>query len=66
MLRGIVATFHPERGVGVIETSTGERLAFHCTAISDGSRRIDEGATVTLTVGPGRHGRWEAVEVARI
>jgi cold shock CspA family protein len=66
MLPGIVATFDTERGVGVIETSTGERLPFHCTAVSDGSRRIDEGAAVTLTVGAGRHGRWEAVEVARI
>jgi cold shock CspA family protein len=66
MLRGNVATFQTDRGVGVIETSTGERLAFHCTAVSDGSRRIDEGAAVILTVGPGRHGRWEAVEVARV
>ncbi len=66
MLRGVVTTFDPQRGVGVIETSTGERFGFHCTAIADGSRRIDEGAEVSLATGPGRHGRWEAVDIARI
>ncbi len=33
---------------------------FHATAIADGSRTIEEGATVSFSVAPGRRGRYEA------
>ena len=37
---------------------------FHCTAIADGSRRIDVGADVGFVLRPGHLGRWEARDVS--
>lgn len=60
---GTVTGFDADAGLGEIEESTGERFAFHCTAITDGSRDIDEGRSVGFLVGPGGPGVWEAVSV---
>jgi cold shock CspA family protein len=60
---GRVVSFDVDAGLGEVETVGGERFAFHCTAIADGSRRIDPGARVAFRVGPGGPGRWEASEV---
>src|SRR5664279_142855 len=59
-LVGDVAEFDDPRGVGVIEYGTGHRIDFHCTAITDGSRRIDPGTVVAFEVAAGRLGRLEA------
>jgi cold shock CspA family protein len=56
-LVGDVAEFDDPRGLGVIEYGTGHRIEFHCTAITDGSRRIDVGTVVAFEVVAGR--RWE-------
>jgi cold shock CspA family protein len=40
-----------------------EALAFHSTAIVDGSRTIQAGARVRYRIVPGRQGRWEATDV---
>jgi cold shock CspA family protein len=61
-LLGHVARFDDPRGIGVV--ASGDRsFPFHCTAITDGSRRIDEGAPVAFTVGPGHLGRLQASSV---
>jgi cold shock CspA family protein len=61
-LLGHVASFDEPRGIGVV--ATGDRsFGFHCTAITDGSRRIDEGTPVVFTVGPGHLGRLQASSV---
>ena len=61
MAAGTVATFDEAKGFGTVrDDSTGEEHFFHCTAIADGTRTIDVGATVTFDVVPGRNGRWEA------
>ncbi len=61
-LLGHVAAFDDPRGIGVV--SSGDRtFGFHCTAITDGSRRIDEGAPVAFTVGAGHLGRLQALSV---
>lgn len=65
MARGIVVEYDTDRGIGEIETTEGLRVSFHCSVLSDGSRLIDEGATVEFTIGAGRLGRWEAVSVAK-
>ncbi|MGH8997570.1 MAG: hypothetical protein ACRDYB_16340 [Acidimicrobiales bacterium] len=57
-----MAGFDDPRGIGVVE-SGGRCFDFHCTAITDGSRRIDEGAPVAFTVGPGHRGRLQASSV---
>ena len=63
-LLGHVASFDEPRGIGVVASGDGDRrFAFHCTAITDGSRRIDEGAPVVFTVGPGHLGRLQASSV---
>jgi cold shock CspA family protein len=60
---GRVVSFDVDVGLGEVETAAGERFAFQCTAITDGTRRIDAGTPVAFRVGPGGPGRWEASEV---
>jgi cold shock CspA family protein len=63
MAEGEVLAFDEPAGYGTIESSTGERYFFHCTAIADGSRTIAVGVPVVFDVVPGRRGRWEAAAV---
>ncbi|HUD17383.1 MAG TPA: hypothetical protein VMQ59_08970, partial [Acidimicrobiales bacterium] len=62
-LVGDVIEFDEPRGLGVVEYGTGQRLTFHCTAITDGTRRIDVGTVVAFVVSAGRLGRLEARSV---
>jgi cold shock CspA family protein len=57
---GIVAEFDVDRGLGTVDVDGATVLPFHCTAIADGSRRIDPGTRVTFVVVPGHLGRLEA------
>ncbi len=57
---GRVASFDPARGLGTVAEDGGGSYGFHATAIADGSRRIEVGADVTFTVGPGHRGLYEA------
>ncbi len=59
-VRGRVVEFDEHVGTGTVEGEDGRRLAFHCVAIADGSRRVDVGAAVAYEVVPGRLGRYEA------
>ncbi len=59
-LVGDVAAFDEARGLGVIEYGPGRTLPFHCTAITDGTRRIPVGAVVAFSVTAGRLGLLEA------
>ncbi len=53
-------TLDPESGSA---GPAGESVAFHSTAIIDGSRTIDVGTRVRYRVVAGRQGRWEATDV---
>jgi cold shock CspA family protein len=55
-----VASFDPIRGLGAVDDDDGTRRGFHATAIADGSRHIQVGATVVFTVTPGHRGLYEA------
>jgi cold shock CspA family protein len=57
---GRVSSFDADRGLGTVEDDRGLSLPFHCTAIADGTRRIDVGAAVTFVVVAGALGRLEA------
>jgi cold shock CspA family protein len=57
---GRVAVWDDARGVGELASADGAQLGFHCTAIVDGSRTIDEGTAVAYTVVAGRLGQPEA------
>ena len=61
--RGTVRAFDADVGLGEIAGDDGRHYPFHCVAVADGSRRIDEGASVTFSVRPGLPGRWEAFDI---
>lgn len=65
-LLGRVTAFDEQRGLGTVTAEDGCELPFHCTAISDGSRRIDVGAAVAFVVVPGHRGRREARGLVRL
>lgn len=60
---GVVASFDDPRGIGVIADDDGADVPFHCTAIADGTRSIDEGVRVRFSLSPGHQGRWEAIDI---
>jgi cold shock CspA family protein len=62
---GTVASFDAVKGLGVVSADRGD-YPFHCTAICDGSRTIDEGVVVSFDVVPGRAGRWEATRICPV
>ncbi len=61
-MEGIVVAFDEPRGLGTIE-SEGGSYPFHCTALADGTRTVDEGTAVTFEVRPAGMGRWEAARI---
>ena len=61
-LVGTVLEFDDPRGIGVVGCG-GRSVPFHCTAITDGSRYIDVGASVEVRLGPSRLGKIEATSV---
>jgi len=60
-----VRDFDEAAGWGTVVAADGRELFFHCTAIADGTRTIEVGAAVEVTVAAGRLGRWEATDVRR-
>jgi cold shock CspA family protein len=60
---GRVVAFDAEAGLGRLATDDGTSLAFHCTAVTDGSRQVEVGRAVAFTAGPAGPGRWEALQV---
>ena len=62
-MTGEVEEFDEPKGYGTVRADDGTEYFFHCTAIADGSRTIDEGARVEFEVVPGRLGRWEAADL---
>jgi len=60
--RGIVTEFDAHVGLGTIADDEGTEYLFHCVEIADGSRIVDEGATVRFS--PMRKfGRPEAADI---
>jgi CspA family cold shock protein len=62
-VRGAVVAFDADKGYGTVRADDGRDLFFHCTAIADGTRTIDVGASVEFDVVAGRLGQWEAAAV---
>ena len=63
---GVVTEFDEPRGLGAVDADDGYRYPFHCTAIADGTRRIDVGARVVFSRAAGHLGRIEARSIQRI
>ena len=66
LLAGRVTAFDHRRGLGAVETTDGATYGFHATAITDGTRTIAVGTSVTLHVGPGHRGLYEAWSVTAV
>jgi len=60
---GAVLAYDEHKGYGTVRGEDGRELFFHCTAIADGSRRIEVGALVHYDVVPGHRGRYQAVRL---
>ena len=60
---GTVETFDQQIGLGTVRTADGGEFAFHCTAITDGTRTIEVGTPVGFLVGATHHGDHEARSV---
>jgi cold shock CspA family protein len=60
---GTVTAFDVGRGLGTVADGSGRAWPFHCTAIADGSRRIEVGTPVAFVVAAGHLGRDEAREL---
>ncbi|MDA8271852.1 MAG: cold shock domain-containing protein [Actinomycetota bacterium] len=63
---GVVKEFDESVGLGVITSSDGKDLPFHCTMISDGTRTIEIGRPVCFRVFAAVKGRVEAIEVGKL
>lgn len=60
MVAGTVTEYDFERGLGTVTAADGRAYRFHCSAIADGTRRIDLDRAVVFDVGPAGLGQWEA------
>ena len=64
--RGTVVAFDDRAGYGTVRADDGHEYFFHCTAIADGTRTIEQDATVAFAVVPGGRGQWEATRLAPV
>lgn len=60
---GHVSAFDIEVGVGEVESASGERFAFHCTAIAEGKRVIEVGVMVVFSLLAYHGGVLQAVDL---
>jgi cold shock CspA family protein len=62
---GSVAAFDARRGLGEVALDDGRTIDFHATQVADGTRAIEVGQRVTLSVVPWHAGKLEGTDVAR-
>jgi CspA family cold shock protein len=60
-----VTAFDDAAGLGTVASSEGTAYRFHCVEITDGSRHIDAGTSVTFRLLP-KLGRVEAGAVTPV
>jgi cold shock CspA family protein len=63
---GRVDRYDSDAGLGTIVDDDGSAYPFHCTAIFDGSRRIDEGTRVRFLLVPAQLGTTEARDIVPV
>lgn len=63
---GVVSAFDEARGLGDVSDDSGGNWPFHCTQITDGTRRVGIGARVAFCLVAGHLGRMEATEVTSL
>lgn len=62
MAAGVITAFDAERGLGEVTATDGRCYPFHCVELTDGTRTVQVGATVTFTLRR-KLGRLEAVAI---
>ena len=62
-MTGVVASWDDHGGYGTVRADDGAEHFFHCTAIADGTRTIDEATPVTFDLVAGHRGRYEARDI---
>ncbi|MGO9558319.1 MAG: hypothetical protein ACLPQS_09650 [Acidimicrobiales bacterium] len=62
---GVVSAYEAARGLGTVRED-GREHPFHCTAISDGTREIDEGTAVAFVLAARHGGVYEARSVSKL
>lgn len=66
LIIGQVESYDFDRGLGEVSDGHGTTWMFHCTALVDGTRRIEAGRAVAFVIGAAGPGRWEAQRVTPI
>jgi cold shock CspA family protein len=61
---GVVVGFDAAEGLGTIQVDGVGEVPFHATQLDDGTRTIEVGCRVDLTIVPWHRGGLEATEVA--
>ena len=62
-MRGVVTAFDDVAGLGTVTADDGTAYAFHCTAITNGTRTIAVDTPVEFERQPARHGTYEATAI---
>ena len=66
-IQGTVLEYDQTRGIGMIESETGEAISFHKTALGEGATKgLYPGDVVEFKVGRNRFGRRAALEITLI
>ncbi len=63
---GRVASYDEEKGLGEVVSDGGEKYGFHCSAVTDGTRHVEERARVVFAVRPAHFGRLEAYPLLKL
>jgi cold shock CspA family protein len=63
---GIVTAFDAREGLGRIALDDGDVVGFHATQLADGTRTIEVGRRVVVTVVPWHRGLSEATDVTGV
>ena len=61
-----MVAFDPDRGLGTVRDDGGSELAFHCTALADGTRSVEVGTRVVYVIAAGHRGLVEARGLATL
>jgi cold shock CspA family protein len=66
-MTGVVVSYDEPVGIGVVrDNESNVEYPFHCTQITDGTRTINAGESVTFTVNQARPKGPEAYEITKL
>lgn len=66
VLLGTVSSYDEEKGLGMLRQDDGTEYLFHCTAIADGTRRIEPATGVAFCLVAAQGGAFEAASLQKL